>query len=444
MSKNNETIMVADKMQKGERYRTDAFDKAFFDLYASQEFVFLSSISLEVTKVADTGVPTAYMASLRDEDGTYNFTIGFNPDFMNALPLKHQMGIIVHELYHLIFMHVTKRNVLDKRLASLWNVATDMAINSLIGEDWLPAFALMPGRAPLKGDPDMIKFIQNAPKNQASDYYFEELKKILQQNGGAGNSSGDGEDGDENDATGGIETLDDHSGWGDVPPEIQEQLNEKIRDMIEQSSKNCDKTNRWGNIPMEIQAKIRELYSREVDWRQILRNFFGRCRSIERSSSLKKINRRAPYMLPGAKRKTKATFACFIDQSGSMSDEDIAMLFAELENLSKETEITVFHFDTEIDEKSKTVWKKGKATPKAHRTRCGGTDFNAVKDYLNKRENRGLYSGAIILTDGYADKMGQVLGTRIIWVITEGGTLGAARPGDMICQMKKQKNFEKV
>jgi predicted metal-dependent peptidase len=438
-----ETITSLEKKTKGEVYKTTEFDKTFFDVYSSEQYVFLSTVSLEVTKVADTRVETAYMASIKDEYGEYNFTIGFNPDFMRMHPPEHQQGIIVHELYHLVFMHVTKRNVLDKRMGSLWNVATDLAINSLIGEQNLPDFCLMPGKAPKKGDPKLIEFIKNAPKNQAADYYYEKMKEIVEKSGGSGGQcEGDG-DGD-GDATGGMETLDDHDKWGEIPAEIQEQLNEKIRQMIEEASKNCDKTNRWGNIPQEIREKIRELYSREVDWRSILRNFIGRSRSSERSASMKKINKRAMYKLPGARRKTYANFACFIDQSGSMGDEDIAMLFAELESLSKFVSIDVYHFDTEIDKKSHKVWKKGQPAPAAYRTRSGGTDFNAIADMLNSRDYRGKWSGCIILTDGYADKLGQIFDTRVLWVITPGGTLGATRPGDLACQMKKGKGFEKT
>jgi predicted metal-dependent peptidase len=108
--------------------------------------------------------------------------------------------------------------------------------------------------------------------------------------------------------------------------------------------------------------------------------------------------------------------------------------------LSRETSIDVYHFDTEVDEKSFTVWKKGRATPKAHRTRCGGTDFNAVAGFCNKGENRGKWSGVIILTDGYAPIMGPIIGSRVLWVITESGTMEMVRPGDLACKMKSGDN----
>ena len=184
------------------------------------------------------------------------------------------------------------------------------------------------------------------------------------------------------------------------------------------------------------------MLSREIDWRSVVKNFIGRCRTQERSSTIRRVNKKMPYIHPGVRRPMRAKFACFIDQSGSMSDYDISMLFGELEGFAKETELDVYHFDTEIDEGSHTVWKKSSPFPKAHRTRSGGTDFQCVANFCNKPENRGRWSGVVILTDGYAAVMGNIVGAKVLWVITEGGTKNIVRKGDLAVQMKKTRKFE--
>jgi len=430
------------KKKKGAVYRSNEFNYDFVNVYMEQPF--LGVVSMEITKLADEGAPTAYMGARKDGN-EYELVLGYNPDFFRSLTPKERQGVICHELYHLIFQHVTHRTVVDKRMGQLWNVATDLAINSIIGQSNLPGFCLFPGKRPTRKDPktgqmtdagdkELCDFIEKAPVLQAADFYFEKMKEIVN------NQKNKGNDG-EGDPTGGLSTLDDHDGWGELPAEIEEQLAERMRDLIEKAVRHCDNTaKQWGSIPAEIQEMIRKMISREIDWRAVIKNFIGRCRSVERIGTVRRINKRAPYLLPGARRKQFANFACFIDQSGSMSDTDIAMLFAELEGLSRETSIDVFHFDTEIDEKSFTVWKKGRTVPKAHRTRCGGTDFNAVAAFCNKSENRGKWSGIIILTDGYAPTMGPIVGSRVLWVITESGTLEAVRPGDLSCKMKSGDN----
>jgi predicted metal-dependent peptidase len=283
------------------------------------------------------------------------------------------------------------------------------------------------------------EFIKNAPPLKSSDYYFEELRKIQEEQ----KKKNNGDDQIEVSIGEGMGTLDDHDQWENLPKEVQDAIRDKVHEMLEQAVKKADRNNDWGSVPHEIQQAIRHILSREIDWRSIVRNFFGRCRTMERISTVRRINKKKPYVFPGVKRKLVANFAVFIDQSGSMSDEDISMLFSELETFAQLTSLDVYHFDTEIDEKSHTVWKKGKAFPKPYRTRCGGTDFQAVADFCNKSENRGKWAGVVILTDGYAPKMGQIVGSKTMWVITEGGTMDTVGENDLCVQMKKDRVFKK-
>jgi predicted metal-dependent peptidase len=69
--------------------------------------------------------------------------------------------------------------------------------------------------------------------------------------------------------------------------------------------------------------------------------------------------------------------------------------FGELNKLSKLAAFTVIPFDTRVDEKLIYEWKKGKSHS-AERVMCGGTDFDAPTEYVNKR---GDFDGVIILTD---------------------------------------------
>ena len=413
-------------------YRDNEFDYDFTYLYLHEPF--LGTVSVGVSKRVDYSVPTAYVG-IRNTTNGYDVTMGYNPDFMRSLTSVQRQGVIRHELYHLIFQHIFGRSMGDERLAKLWNWATDLAINSIIGKDNLPSLCLIPGQRnidPATGKPVQgiyADFIANTPLMQSSDFYFAGLLKLMQENNHDESDIKIGVNGD-------VGTMDDHGQWADVPEEVKEEIRERVREMIGKGAMRADQSNSWGNTPQEIQEWIRKMLSREIDWRTIVKSFIGRVRSKERASSMKRINKKMPYINPGVKRKYRSTFACFIDQSGSMSDKDIAQLFGELEGLAKETEIDVYHFDTEIDEQSHTVWRKGKPFPKPHRTRCGGTDFQAVANFCNSSKSQH-WSGVIILTDGYAPTMGQIVGSKVLWVITETGDPAIARPGDLVCQMKK-------
>ena len=41
------------------------------------------------------------------------------------------------------------------------------------------------------------------------------------------------------------------------------------------------------------------------------------------------------------------------------------------------------------------------------------------------------------MTDGYAPKMGAVVGPKVMWIITETGDISAARPGDLVVKMNQ-------
>lgn len=421
------------------------FDADFAAL--AQEDPFLASISMSISKVCDPKVPTACIGVTPTKRGPeVVMTIG--PDFFRSLIQKHRIGVQKHELYHYIFGHLGSRAIGDTKYSKLHNYATDLAINSIIGKDNLPNVVLIPGHRPIRKDNDKNSptfgqyvpddspygdYIASAPPLQSTEHYFENLRRIYEENGGE--SQGDIVIGDG--------TLDDHEGWNSIPKEIEDELRDKLRDRLEKAVKDAERSQRWGSVPQEIQDMLKRMISNEVNWKSVIRSFLGRCRTAERISTIRKINKKMPYIYPGTKRPQRANFAAFIDQSGSMSDEDIELLFGELENLAKEVTIDVYFFDTEIDLNSHMVWKRGSTKPRK-RMRCGGTDFNAVANFCNARENRNKWSGIIILTDGYAPKMGVIRGARVIQVITEHGTMESVRTGDLAVQMKKEKNFKRI
>jgi len=415
--------------------RSDEFDSAFLELYMSDPF--LGGVSLDITKIADSACPTAYVG-IRKNGVRHEVIMGYSPKFLRDLSLEERKGVICHELYHVIFGHIFHRSVAKTSDQMMWNWATDLAINSIIGANRLPKIVLIPGVRPLEKQKDgsmkpasnpYADFIATAKPLQASDYYYDELKKIRDEQGD--------DDGSMQVIFDGMGTMDSHDGWNDLDPEMAEEMRDKMKSLIERAAKRADRSNQWGSVPAHIQELIRKMLSHEVDWKSVIRNFIGRARSVDRNTTIKRINKKMPYIHPGVRRPMIANFACFMDQSGSMCDEDIAMLFAELGCLANLTKLDVYHFDTEIDEQSHRVWKKGDNTPHCLRTRCGGTDFQAVANFCNDSKNKNRWSGIIILTDGYAPKMGQIIGSKVLWVVTPTGSIEAMRQGDLICQMAK-------
>lgn len=413
---------------EGETFVATEFEQDFLKLYMDEPF--LGGISIHITKTPDAKIPTACVG-FKLPDG--QLTLSYNPYFFRSMTAAERRGVICHELFHFALMHIFDRMVTDNRYARLWNVATDLAVNSVYLNtpgNKLPDFCLVPGVEPESKNAKIREYIKNANKLQASELYFEQMKEILEQQEG----EGDGFD---------LDSMDDHGGWGELPDSIREELRDRARSVIRDGVRRAQKDNAWGSVSSQMRDEICRGLEYEVDWRSVIRMFFGNARSMERISSIKRVSRKIPGVIPGVKRGRVARFAFFIDQSGSMSDDDVALAFAEVEGASREVEIEVYNFDTEVDENSHKKWRRGARFPWC-RTRCGGTNFDSVAEFVNHEKNGGRWQGVIILTDGYAPTMRSIRGAKVLWIITPGGTLNATRPGDLVVQLKTDKQVRTV
>ena len=109
------------------------------------------------------------------------------------------------------------------------------------------------------------------------------------------------------------------------------------------------------------------------------------------------------------------------------------MLFGALSTLSKNVSFTVYHFDYDVDDKNKYVWKK-KQEHKPLRTRSGGTNFEAVEDHYRKHASE--FDGYIIMTDGEAGKPKSCISKRC-WLVLPNRSLAFKHDNrDTVVNMK--------
>ena len=176
------------------------------------------------------------------------------------------------------------------------------------------------------------------------------------------------------------------------------------------------------------------MVSNEVNWKSLLKNFCGRTNRANRSSTMKRINRKYPYVHPGRKRGHSAHLAIYMDQSGSVSDEDISLLFGELNNLGRMMQFTLIPFDSTVDTDNEVAWRRGQKQP-PRRWRTGGTNFDAVAKHAE--ENAHRFDGYIVLTDGECSDPGPSR-MRRAWVIVPDRKLYfAPHPKDVVINMKR-------
>lgn len=333
---------------------------------------FFASISRRIDKKASKEIPTAGVR-VNEQHGRYELI--YNPEFFEELTEVQRLGVLKHEFYHLIFEHVGGR-LPEGGMSKLWNVATDLAINSYIATE-LPDVALVPGKG---------KF-QDLPTHQSAEWYYEALKDMDDEDeNGDGEGGGAGEEGDD--------SFDDHSGWQEASQQAKEMAKQRMAETIKEAAEEAAKNRSWGSVGHGTQKDILSRVNKVVDWKKVLRYFVKASQKANKSSSIKRINRRYQYVHPGRKSARTAQIAISIDQSGSVSDDMLEAFFGELSKLAEFAEFTVVPFDTDVAEEQVYVWKKGEKR-KHERVRYGGTCFDAPTKWVNDRN----FDGHIVLTD---------------------------------------------
>ncbi len=347
---------------------------------------FFATLSRHINKVPSKSIHTAGVRI--DKDGF--FELVFNPDFMAGLSDEQRRGVLKHEFYHLIFDHCFTRSPDGKKISKRWNYATDLAINSFLLNE-LPDFALFPA-----------KF--GYPAEQSAEWYYAKLEQD-----GKGNDDGkcngqhekgDGEGGGTPCDCG---NFDSHDGWGEdgnTPSEAKEIAKERLREATRKAAE-ASATSKlgWGSVSGRIKEQVMRFINRTVDWKAVLRAFVGQAQKASMVNTVKRINKRYPYIHAGKKALRHANIAISIDQSGSVGDDMLQLFYAELDNLAKLASFTIIPFDCSVAEDKIYVWKKGERRP-WERVLSGGTDFDAPTEYVNKNK----FDGHIILTDMYAPK----------------------------------------
>ena len=70
-----------------------------------------------------------------------HFELYINDDIFSTFPLEQRIGILKHEMLHILNNHVQRK---EEREHLPWNVSTDMAINQMIERKHLPEDGVFP------------------------------------------------------------------------------------------------------------------------------------------------------------------------------------------------------------------------------------------------------------------------------------------------------------
>lgn len=351
-------------------------------------------VAASVSTVATDKIETIRMASIPE------LIIYYNPNWFASLSNNHKLGVVLHELLHVILLHQYRRG---NRQILPWSVACDMAVNEMLSDNYL------------KPDAATVERISKTAglrleKNQNVEYYYEKITEMEDLLGFTYI------EGDSILIFEGKDSLKVQKISEETASDME--INALKSNMAQTLSDAKSEAELFGSMDDRIEEIYRDL---QMDWRVILKRFLtGRGRMITRKS-YKRQSRRYEE-LPGTKRSIGVDALIAIDESGSISDHLVNEFYEELREINKitGTNMMVTRFDTECTQpvplRSFTVSSK--------RMKRGGTDFRPVFRLADEQK----IPLVIIFTDGDGEAPTSA-NQNTLWVLTK----NAKRPAEFGC-----------
>lgn len=338
---------------------------------------------------------------------SYHYVLIINPIRFFAEPINIQMGILIHEIFHILFNHPITFANLEQEKA---NIATDLNINQLINQVNTSTTTVVGGfkkdiiTLPIQAldlQRDYHRYGLN-PRDINKDSLFYYDKIVLTKYSisvGSETSSIDPSISHE---------WDTFKGLGEEEKELMEGINNiKINSSLDP-----------GNIPGELKDKIDfKKKKKTINWKKQLRSFISNGIYSDIDYSLTHVNKRFNMIgIPGKFEFDIPSILLVIDTSASISIEDLEIVYSELFRIHKlGYHIEVIECDTRIQRTYSFKQHKIQEYTRSISGR-GGTDFNEPIKYFNK--NRHLFGGCIYMTDGYASVPHVLPLGRFLWVLS--------------------------
>lgn len=418
------------------------FEQPFYGLYL-----------MMLNKQKSTRLPTAGVSK-----NGIGYQLEINEMFWENLIEDWRIGILWHELLHIVFFHPLTFDIYPDH--EIRAIATDMEINQYIAPERLPEKKLSKEQFSAKYGPAIKEinrkyeageytreqyqkemylipprgiYLEDFPElnmeaRKGTRYYYDKLLKA--KNSGVSPLLDAIVAGMRSDLimTDQGSLCPDHESWEDFEQLseaeaklMKSQTDYQLKEVAEQIEKSR------GKIPAELVGYIKMLYQiapPQFDWRSYFRRFINSSGEVY----IKKQRRKPNYRFegnPGIKVKRKTHVLIGVDTSGSVSDKELHEFFREIHHMYKTgTMITIIQCDAAI---SNIAVYKGQREVKIHGR--GGTSFDPVVDYYN--ENRDKFNSLVYLTDGEAPAPENPKG-KILWVLSSKAKKTDHLPGKVI------------
>ena len=338
----------------------------------------------------------------------------WNREFVNKLDDQELDFLFGHEVYHVVFDHMSRRG--DKE-PFLWNIANDFVINDLLVQEGV-------GRLITTVKPCYdVKY-----RGLFSEEVYALLKKDREENpqqdmGQTLDQHLDGEGGDntKDGSAPGSKDKDSKGGKGkDGPPSYSEEQRKQIADEVKNAVIEAAQAAGAGNVPGAIKRMIDKLTEPKMNWRELID---VNIQSImKRDFTFMKPSRRGWHcdaILPSMDNDETIDVVLALDMSGSIGTQQATDMFSEVRGIMEQYtdfKLRVFQFDTACYEYAEFTPDNMDELDDYKITGGGGTDFDCIFDFLKNEDIQP--EKLVVFTDGYPwGRWGDDTYCDTLWVI---------------------------
>jgi predicted metal-dependent peptidase len=311
----------------------------------------------------------------------------YNSRFIMMLKPKEVEFLVGHEVLHVVYDHMGRRNERDPQI---WNIADDYTVNADLKRHGVGQFiTTVPCLYETKYDGKPAEEIYDDLMKNVQKINLDDLIDKLLDDHMDGDGDEDSDDGD----------GDKKGKRPRMSAEEREQARQEMKQAIIQAAQGAEA----GTIPKGVERLIKEVTDPQMPWRELIQT--NLTSAIRTDYSWMRPSRRGWHMdaiMPGMTPGEEIDVVVALDMSGSISNKQAQAFLGEIGGMMDSFDgykVHIFCFDTETynpqDFSSENMDRIDEYEPQGG----GGTDFDCIFDYL--KENAIEPNRLIVFTDGY-------------------------------------------
>lgn len=317
-----------------------------------------------------------------DTMATDGKSIFFNEEWSNTLTEEELDFVRCHEGMHRVLRHHLR---VQDRDSTLWNIATDYAINSILKKSGM-----------------------KMPKDGLYDAKYdgmsaESIYKSIEQNADT-------------------REVPKPCNWGQVNPNesmTEEQIKAEENMIRAEVTMAVQGAKDVGNLPSDIKSIIQEIERSQVDWSSVIRRVVGGDQPED--YTYRRPNRRALHCFdmynPSTMKMSCGDVAVWVDTSGSVSTKEKKHALGELQAIAEDMQpnsITIFYGDADVQNIER--YERGDVIDQLNSKGGGGTDPMPIFKYID--DNDLNVDSMVCITDMEFNNFPKHVDYPLLWVST--------------------------